>query len=73
VFVEKDPDLLNFIAVIRMNPAKFPKANAAGAKAFVEWLVSDEAQQLIKSFGVAQYGVSLFFPNSEEWRRKNPA
>lgn len=73
VFVEKDPDLLNFIAVIRMNPAKFPKANAAGAKAFVEWLVSDEAQQLIKSFGVTQYGESLFFPNSEEWRNKNPA
>jgi tungstate transport system substrate-binding protein len=73
VLVEKDPDLLNFIAVIEMNPAKFPKANAAGAKAFVEWLVSDEAQQLIKSFGVTQYGESLFFPNSEEWRRKNPA
>jgi tungstate transport system substrate-binding protein len=73
VLVEKDPDLLNFIAVIEMNPAKFPKANAAGAKAFVEWLVSDEAQQLIKSFGVTQYGESLFFPNSEEWRKKNPA
>ena len=44
ILVEKDPDLLNYIAVIRMNPAKFPKANAAGAKAFVDWLVSDEAQ-----------------------------
>jgi tungstate transport system substrate-binding protein len=73
VLVEKDPNLLNFIAVIRMNPAKVPKANAAGAKAFVEWLVSDEAQQLIKSFGVAQYGETLFFPNSDEWRKKNPA
>ena len=52
VLVEKDPDLLNYIAVIRMNPAKFPKANAAGAKAFVDWLVSDEAQRLIKAFGV---------------------
>jgi tungstate transport system substrate-binding protein len=73
VLVEKDPDLLNFIAVIRMNPAKFPNANGAAAKAFVEWLVSDEAQQLIKSFGVAQYGETLFFPNSDEWRKKNPA
>jgi tungstate transport system substrate-binding protein len=73
VLVEKDPDLLNLIAVIRMNPAKFPKANGAGAKAFVDWLVSDEAQRLIKSFGVTQYGESLFFPNSEEWRKKNPA
>jgi len=72
VLVEKDPDLLNHIAVIRMNPAKFPKANAEEAKAFVGWLVSDEAQRLIKSFGVAQYGESLFFPNSDEWRTKNP-
>jgi tungstate transport system substrate-binding protein len=73
VLVEKDPDLLNYIAVIRMNPAKFPKANAAGARAFVDWLVSDDAQRLIKSFGVNQYGESLFFPNSMEWRKKNPA
>jgi tungstate transport system substrate-binding protein len=72
VLVEKDPDLLNYIAVIRMNPAKFPKANVAGAQAFVDWLVSDEAQRVIKSFGVDQYGESLFFPNSDEWRKKNP-
>jgi tungstate transport system substrate-binding protein len=49
-----------------MNPAKFPTANAQGAKAFVDWLVSDEAQSLIKSFGVDQYGGSLFFPNSDD-------
>jgi tungstate transport system substrate-binding protein len=73
VLVEKDPDLLNYIAVIRMNPAKFPKANAIGAKAFLDWLVSDEAQRLIKAFGVETYGESLFFPNSDEWRKKNPA
>jgi len=73
VLVEKDPDLLNYIAVIWMNPAKFPKANGAAAKAFVDWLVSDEAQRLIKAFGVPQYGESLFFPNSDEWKKKNPA
>lgn len=73
VLVENDPDLLNYIAVIRMNRAKFPKANAAGAKGFMDWLVSDEAQRLIKAFGVSQYGESLFFPNSDEWRKKNPA
>jgi tungstate transport system substrate-binding protein len=73
VLVEKDPDLLNYIAVIRVNSVKFPKANAQGAKAFVDWLVSDEAQSLIKSFGVDQYGGSLFFPNSDDWRKKHPA
>ncbi len=72
VLVEKDPDLLNYIAVIRVNPAKFPKANAAGAKAFMDWLVSDDAQTRIQSFGVDRYGGSLFFPNSAEWRAKHP-
>jgi len=73
ILVEKDPDLMNFIAVIRMNPAKFPRANATEAKAFVDWLVSDDAQRRIKAFGVERYGESLFFPNSDEWRKKNPA
>jgi tungstate transport system substrate-binding protein len=73
VLMEKDPDLLNYIAVIQVNPAKFPKANAVGTKAFVDWLVSDEAQLLVKNFGVGTYGESLFFPNSDEWRKKNPA
>jgi tungstate transport system substrate-binding protein len=73
VLVEKDSDLLNYIAVIRVNPVKFPRADAQGAKAFVDWLVSDEAQSLIKSFGVDQYGGSLFFPNSDDWRKKHPA
>ncbi len=72
VLVEKDPGLLNYIAVIRVNPARFPKTNATGAQAFVDWLVSDEAQLLIKSFGVNQYGESLFFPNSDEWRKNHP-
>ena len=71
VLVEKDPDLLNYIAVIRINPARFPRTNAAGAQAFVDWLVSDEAQLLIKSFGVNRYGESLLFPNTEEWRKKH--
>jgi tungstate transport system substrate-binding protein len=72
VLMERDQDLLNFIAVIRVNPAKFPKVNAEGAKAFADWLVADEAQTLIKSFGVAQYGEPLFVPNSDEWKKKNP-
>ena len=72
VLVEKDPDLVNYIAVIRMNPAKFPQANVAGAQAFVAWLVSEEAQRLIEAFEKPRYGESLFFPNSAEWRQQHP-
>ena len=63
--VEGDDILLNFIAVIDVNPAKFSDINAEGAKAFMAWLVSDEAQNIIKGFGVEQYGQPLFFPNAK--------
>jgi tungstate transport system substrate-binding protein len=70
VLVEKDEDLLNHIAVIRVNPVRFPRVNAADAQRFVDWLVSDDAQRLIQAFGVDRYGEPLFFPNSDEWRSK---
>lgn len=73
ILVEKDPDLLNYIAAIRVNPSKFHRANAAGAKAFMDWLCSEEAQRMIKDFGVGTHGESLFFPNSDEWRKTHPS
>lgn len=60
---------MNYIAVVRMSPAKFPRTNAAGAKAFVAWLVSGEAQRLIESFEKDRDGESLLFPDSDEWRK----
>lgn len=72
ILVEKDPAMLNYIAVIRVNPARFPRVNARDGQAFLDWLVSDEAQRLIKSFGVVEHGEPLFFPNSDQWRRANP-
>ena len=64
--VEGDQLLLNFIAVIAVNPAKFPDINADGAKAFMDWLVGAEAQEIIKNFGVDVYGSPLFFPNAKK-------
>ena len=69
--VEKDPILLNLIAVIRVNPTKFQGLNADTALAFADWLEGDEAQNLIKDFGVKKYGEPLFFPNSKSWNAKH--
>ena len=69
--VEKDPILLNLIAVIRVNPATFQGLNADAAMAFADWLEGDEAQNLIKDFGVKKYGEPLFFPNSKAWNAKH--
>ena len=71
VLVERDAALLNYIAVIRVNPARLPRVNAEGARAFQDWLVSDEAQQLIRAFEVDRYGEPLFFPNSDDWRKRH--
>jgi len=62
ILVEGDAILLNVYHVIEVNPAKWPKVNSAGAKAFSEFLVSKEAQEVIKTFGVEKFGSPLFFP-----------
>lgn len=72
VLVEGDPFLYNYIAVIRVNPETFQGLNVEGALAFTDWLCGDEAQSLVRDFGVEKYGEPLFFPNSDQWKAKNP-
>jgi tungstate transport system substrate-binding protein len=64
VLVEKDTILLNIYHVMQVNPDKFPKVNAEGGKAFVEFMVSKEAQDEIAKFGVDKFGEPLFVPDA---------
>jgi tungstate transport system substrate-binding protein len=64
ILVEGDAILLNVYHVIEVNPAKWPKVNAAGAKAFADFMVSKETQEIIKTFGVEKFGSALFFPDA---------
>ncbi len=64
ILKEGDPILLNVYHVIQVNPAKWPKVNADGAKAFSDFMVSAETQGIIKTFGVEKYGGALFFPDA---------
>ncbi len=66
ILIEKDPRLLNIYHVMEVNPARFPKVNAAGGKAFADFMVSTEAQAVIKSFGIEKFGEPLFFPDAGE-------
>ena len=61
---EKSEDLLNYYGVIAVNPAKYPKVNALGAQAFVDWILSDSTQKFIGQYGIADFGASLFTPNA---------
>ncbi len=64
ILAEGDAILLNIYHVIEVNPAKFPKVNAKGAKAFADFMVAPETQNIIKTFGVDKYGSPLFFPDA---------
>jgi len=66
ILVEGDAILLNIYHVIEVNPNKWPKVNAAGAKAFSEFMVSKEAQEVIKNFGVEKFGSPFFFPDARK-------
>ena len=63
ILVEGDAILLNIYHVIEVNPAKWPKVNAGGGKAFADFMVSKETQAIIKTFGVEKFGSALFFPD----------
>jgi tungstate transport system substrate-binding protein len=62
--VEKDRILLNIYSVLLPNATKFPRVNVAGGKAFADFMVAPETQEVIKTFGVDKYGEPLFFPDA---------
>lgn len=64
ILVEGDAILLNIYHVIEVNPVKWPKVNAQGGKAFADFMLSNEAQEIIKTFGVDKFGSPLFFPDA---------
>jgi tungstate transport system substrate-binding protein len=62
ILVEGDRVLLNVYSVMEVNPANGPRVNATGGKAFADFMVSPQAQSVIKSFGVEKFGQPLFVP-----------
>ena len=70
ILVEGDAILLNVYHVIEVNPAKWPKVNAAGAKAFADFMVSKETQEIIRTFGVEKFG-GLFSFRMRGRKKKN--
>ena len=62
--VEGDPLLYNVYHVLEVNPKNAPRINAAGGKAFAEFLVAPATQALIAEFGKSRFGRSLFIPDA---------
>jgi tungstate transport system substrate-binding protein len=60
--LEGDRALFNVYSVMEVNPANGPRVNAAGGKAFADFMLAPATQALIKSFGVEKFGRPLFVP-----------
>ena len=64
ILLEGDPAFLNIYHVMEVNSAKFPKVNAAGGKAFADFLLSAKVQDALKTFGKEKFGEPLFYPDA---------
>lgn len=65
IVIEGDDDLLNIYHVMEVNPEKNDIINNEGAKAFVEFMISEDIQNKIEEFGIEEYGQSLFYKYTE--------
>ncbi|NLS44573.1 MAG: solute-binding protein [Firmicutes bacterium] len=66
ILVEGDAILLNIYHVMQVNPDKHKVVDGRGGQAFVEFMVSEEVQSIVKDFGVDKYGSPLFFPDADK-------
>jgi len=60
--VEGDRALLNVYSVLEVDPANGPRVNAAGGRAFADFMLAPETQAVIRTFGVDKLGQPLFVP-----------
>jgi len=62
IVVEGDKKLFNQYGIILVNPAKHSNVKQAEGQAFIDWVISAEGQNAIKSFQIN--GEQQFFPNA---------
>ncbi len=61
LLLEKSDEMKNTYSMLIISADKWPDTNVAGAEAFVAWMQSDKAKELINAYGVEEYGEQLFF------------
>jgi ABC-type tungstate transport system permease subunit len=68
ILVQGSQGLLNPYGLMPVNPAKYPTVKVDLAIRFADFMTGLPGQELIKSFGVEEYGQTLFYPDSTEWK-----
>lgn len=64
ILVERDPVLFNQYGVMAINPRKHPSVKYKEAMSFINWLISEEGQNVIASFKDSR-GNQMFYPNAK--------
>lgn len=67
--VDEGDILLNVYSAMQINPEKYPDINSTVAKDWVNFMISDDIQKEIASFGVDQYGQPLFNAAQNDWEK----
>lgn len=66
IAVQGDKRLFNQYGVMLVNPEKHPSVKAEAGQLFIDWLLSQEGQDLIADYQIG--GEQLFFPNATAGR-----
>jgi tungstate transport system substrate-binding protein len=61
ILLEDVADMKNTYSMIAISTKRFPETNIKGAEAFLEWVKTEKARDLIAKFGLDNYGQALFF------------
>lgn len=61
--------LLNVYCAMQINPEKYPDINGTIAKDWINFMISDDVQKEIASFGVDKYGQPLFYAAQNDWEK----
>jgi tungstate transport system substrate-binding protein len=71
IVLEGDETLFNPYGIIAVSAKKYPDINHAGAQALIDWMVSEQGQQLIGDFKIN--GKQLFIPSAGEEEKEKDA
>jgi tungstate transport system substrate-binding protein len=66
IISEGDEALINRYSLILINPDKFPKVNANGARTLFNFLLSEDSREIVENFGKEKFGQQLFFWDLKE-------
>ncbi|MCK9277777.1 MAG: substrate-binding domain-containing protein [Methanoculleus sp.] len=67
--VDEGDTLLNVYCAMQINPEKYPDINSTVAKDWINFMISDDVQKEIASFGVDKYGQPLFYAAQNDWEK----